>query len=183
MVVAKPRLAAFPYVVVDPSLRSTGVLHSNSGVIETFSIQSISSRIDVLRLYLDTFRKMARANDWKFLCIEDYSYGSKGRAVTTQAEIGGVIRAVFAAEGIPIIECPIQTWKSITGVRLPKKTARDKAAYIEMVYARTGMRAGTADEADTILMANALYYAARGFTGTAGGVRLRKKLDSIGVEW
>jgi Holliday junction resolvasome RuvABC endonuclease subunit len=169
-------------VVIDPSLRSTGVLLWDHGDMETYAIQRKEDRLQVLGYYVRHFAALAKEKPWNFLCIEDYSFSSKGRAVTGQAEIGGIIRSCFVARHVPVIEMPIQAWKKVTGLRLSKKTVRDRTEYINAVRSVTGLTAETSDEADTFLIWHTLVKMSRGLDGTQAGPRLRCILESIGVQ-
>lgn len=89
-----------------------------------------SNHFEVLRKILMYFSKLAK-NKFDLLIIEGYSYNSKNsRSVTSQAEIGGIIRSCFAAYSTPIIEIQIQSWKSATGIRLKKNKKVEKENYL-----------------------------------------------------
>lgn len=172
----------YQFVIVDPSLRSSGVLIYDQGEIATYAIQRIEPRIDVLGWYVKHFAALAKKTTWDFLCIEDYSFSSQSRSITIQAEIGGIIRACFSAYHIPIIEMPIQTWKAITGIRLAKNTLANKSDYINAVQKKTGYMADTTDEADTYLMYYSLKKIYSGSVRSNTGVKIKSVLEEIGVQ-
>lgn len=168
------------FVIVDPSLRSSGVLVSNGLNVRSYAITSKSTRLETLGLYLKHFSELAFSNNWDFLAIESYSFGSHSRSLTVQAEIGGIIRACFSAEKVPVIEIPIPTWKSVTGIRLKKTTKSDKKAYTDAVFKKYGVQFDTTDEADTYLMYQTLKAVSRG--KTSKGAELKKTMLGMGVE-
>ena len=170
------------FVIVDPSLRSSGVFIHNGINTSHYAIQTPKKvdRLEILGKYKKHFTELVESNNWDFLCVEDYSFGSHGNAVTTQAEVGGIIRGCFAAEGVPIIEMPIQTWKAVTGVRLKKGTKKDNKIYTETIIKSYGVNFDTTDECDAYLMYITLKTISSGMTDK--GFEIRKQLQTIGIE-
>jgi hypothetical protein len=176
------------FVIVDPSLRSSGVLTCRNGKIDTYAIQRKEpDRLDVLGMMVKHFANLAAERDrtWDFLGIEDYAFSPRGaQAANTQAEIGGVVRACFAARGVPIIEIPIQTWKTVTGIRLPKGTAKEKRAYQNAVVEKYGIECDTVDEIDCYLMLITLSNISRGIYSSKqqGAVNIRSAIEKLRIE-
>lgn len=57
-----------------------------------------------------------------FVAIEDYSYGSKGRATFSLGELGGIIKITIVSCNFMLMTVPIATWKKIiTGSGNTKK--------------------------------------------------------------
>lgn len=170
------------FVVVDPSLRSSGVLLYDQGRIKTYAIQRKETRIEVLGWYVKHFSMLAKKTSWDFLCIEDYSFNSRSSSVTIQAEVGGIIRSCFSAFHIPIVEMPIQTWKATTGIRLAKNTLSQKSDYTNAVAEKTGHRVDTTDEADTLLMYYTLRKISESVAKSNASVKIKRQLEDIGVQ-
>jgi len=171
------------FVIVDPSLRSTGVLVFNGINIHHYAIQASKKvgRLKILGNYSKHFTELAQSNNWDFLAIENYTFKQhKSSAVTVQAEVGGIIRGCFAAEGVPIIEANCQTWKAVTGIRLPKGTKADNSNYIYAVAKKYDFICQTTDECDTYLMWQTLKAISRG--KTSKGTELKKTMLEMGVE-
>lgn len=174
------------FVIVDPSLRSSGVLVCRDGNVSTYAIQKTETdRLFVLGWYVRHFANLAIERKWNFLCIEDYAFAQQAsRSVTTLAEVGGVIRSAFATAGIPIIEMPIQVWKMVSGIRLPKASAKDKREYKNAVIEKYHVEMDTIDEVDTFLMLMTLSKISRGIYDhkSKGAVYVREKLEELRIE-
>ena len=174
------------FVIVDPSLRSSGVLVCRDGNVSTYAIQKTETdRLFILGWYVRHFANLAIERKWDFLCIEDYAFSpTASRSVTVQAEIGGVIRSAFATSGIPIIEIPIQTWKIISGIRLPKASAKDKREYKNAVIEKYHVEMDTIDETDAFLMLMTLSKISRGVYDhkSKGAIYVREKLEEMRIE-
>ena len=179
MIIKPPETLNF--VVVDPSLRSSGVLVCRDGKISTYAIQRKTSRIVTLGWYLCHFAKLAKERSWDFLTIEDYSFSSQSRSVTVAAEIGGIIRACFASYNVPVLEMPIQTWKSITGIKLKKASVTDKREYINAVIEKFGMELDTTDECDAYLMFYSIAMISRGEVKKGIGANIRSELERLKI--
>lgn len=179
MIIKPPETLNF--VVVDPSLRSSGVLVCRDGKISTYAIQRKTSRIVTLGWYLCHFAKLAKERSWDFLTIEDYSFSSQSRSVTVQGEIGGIIRACFSSYNVPVLEMPIQTWKSITGIKLKKVSVTDKREYRNAVIEKFGMDCDTTDECDAWLMFYSIAMISRGEVKKGIGANIRSELERLKI--
>lgn len=85
----------------------------------------------------------------KLICLEGYSFGSKGRGVFQTGELGGVIRVLLHKRGIPWIEIPpSQVKKFAAGMG-----NCGKDIVLQQVYKRWGMEFKTSDEADAFVLA------------------------------
>jgi len=171
------------FVIVDPSLRSSGVLVVNGINVRHYAIQTPKKvgRLEILGNLSKHFTELAQSNNWDFLAIENYTFKQpKSSAVTVQAEVGGIIRGCFGAEGVPIIEINCQTWKAVTGIRLPKGTKADNSNYIYAVAKKYDFICQTTDECDTYLMWQTLKKISDGSTDK--GDELRKQIREMEIE-
>ncbi len=85
----------------------------------------------------------------KLICLEGYSFGSRGRALFQIGELGGLIRVLLHKTGIKWIEIPpSQVKKFATG-----KGNCGKDLILQQVYKRWGMEFKTSDEADAFILA------------------------------
>jgi len=147
------------------------------------AFQSKAERIDLLAWYLAKFSKIAKNTQWDLCIIEEYTFhNAQSRSVTIQAEVGGIIRACFAAYGVPIIEVNTQTWKSMTGIRLPKTSVYDKSQYLNRVSEQFGKRFNTTDEADAYMMYWAVCECSRGHFKKGAGSSIRTRLEALGID-
>jgi Holliday junction resolvasome RuvABC endonuclease subunit len=164
------------FIIVDPSLRSTGVLVCRDGKISTYAIQRKEERLKVLGWYIKHFANLAKERDWDMLIVEGYAFGASSRSVTVAAEIGGIIRSCFSSYSIPIIEMTPATWKSLTGIKLKKNSVSEKREYINAVIEKYDMELSTTDEVDCYLMLVALSAISRGnFKRTQEGAGVIKE--------
>jgi len=171
------------FVIVDPSLRSSGVLVCRDGIVSTYAIQRKDERLKVLGWYVKHFACLAKERSWDFMLIENYAFGASSRSVTGQSEIGGIIRACFASYSIPIIEMACGTWKSITGIKLKKNSVTEKREYKNAVIEKYGMELDSTDECDAYLMLVAISAISRGnFKRTQEGAGvIREELERLKV--
>lgn len=169
------------FVIVDPSLRSSGVLVCRDGKISTYAIQRKTPRLETLGYYLCHFAHLAKERKWDMLVIEEYAFSRQSQSVTVAAEIGGIIRACFASYKIPIIEMPISTWKSITGIKMKKASVQDKRDYINAVIEKFGMELDTTDEADAFLMFYSIAMISRGVVKKGVGSNIRCELEKLKI--
>ncbi len=85
----------------------------------------------------------------ELICIEGYSFGSRGRAVFQTGELGGLIRVLLHKTGIKWLEItPSQVKKFAAGVG-----NCGKDIIMQQVYKRWGMEFKTSDEADAFILA------------------------------
>lgn len=179
MIIKPPETLNF--VIVDPSLRSSGVLVCRDGKISTYAIQRKTSRIVTLGWYLCHFAKLAKERSWDMLVIENYSFGSQSRSVTVAAEIGGIIRACFASYNVPVLEMENATWKSITGIRMKKNSVQEKRDYRNAVIEKFGMDISTTDEIDAYLMFYSIAMISRGEVKKGIGANIRSELERLKI--
>jgi len=142
----------------DPSLRHTGFywhngIDGNSGVIEP-----TGERIDSLAQILMEVSTITQNLTSEWVCVvEGYAFAAKGQAVTVQAEVGGIIRAVARLTGMHVIEIAPQQWKAeimgAVGCQLKKRTKAEIAEYLKWVHLSTSATFITTHEADAYMMA------------------------------
>lgn len=89
---------------------------------------------------------IAHAVDVDVVIIEGYSYGSKGRAITGLAELGGVIRYRLENLGIPYtVAAPTSLKRYATG----KGNSKKEVVLAEAIR-RLGYQGASLDEADAL---------------------------------
>ena len=172
-------------IVIDPSLRSSGVLTCKHGKIETFAIQRKEERLQVLGYYTKFFVKTVKETQWDLCVIENYSFGSQSSSVSVQSEIGGIIRGCFAARDVPIIEIAPATWKSITGfgkLKLKKVSVQDKREYINKIMELFGVEVDSSDEGDAFLMFKTIQLISRGQFTKGVGSNIRYELERLKIK-
>lgn len=85
----------------------------------------------------------------ELICLEGYSFGSRGRALFQIGELGGLIRVMLHKTGIKWLEItPSQVKKFATGMG-----NCGKDIILQQVYRRWGMEFKTSDEADAFVLA------------------------------
>ena len=181
MIIKAPETLNF--IVVDPSLRSSGVLVCRDGKISTYAIQRKSEPEKVLAYYVWHFSQLAKERKWDFACIEGYDPVAKGSQSFIQHEVGGCIRAAFAAHDIPIIIMPIMTWKAVTGFRMSKKTQKNKRDYRNALLERFGYDIDTDDECDAVLIMIAIAYITRGIKRTEKSDLIKENFHKLKIEF
>lgn len=172
-------------IAIDPSLRSTGVFICRKGKCEAYTIARKEERLILLGVYAKHFAKLAKETKWDLCLIEGYSFGSHSSAVTVAAEVGGIIRASFSAFGIPIIEVPPMTWKSITGLaklKMPKVSVQNKRDYLNYCIETFGFTFDTTDEADAFYIFWATVQASRGNGKKGVGSNIRTRLEELKIK-
>ena len=179
MIIKAPETLNF--IVIDPSLRSSGVLVCRDGKISTYAIQRKTPRLYTLGWYLCHFAKLAKERNWDFLTIENYAFSKHSSSVTVAAEIGGVIRACFAAHNVPVIEMESSIWKSITGIKMKKTSVQEKSDYRNAVIEKFGMELDTTDECDAYLMFYSLAMISRGTVKNGIGANIRSELERLKI--
>jgi hypothetical protein len=181
MIIKPPETISF--IIIDPSLRSTGVLVCREGKIKTYAIQKESKPYDVLAYYVWHFSNLAKERHWDFITIEGYDPIAKGTQAYIQHEVGGCIRAAFAAYKIPIIVMPISTWKAICSFRMSKKTQQNKREYRNAVLERFGYEIDTDDECDCLIMMIAIAYITRGIKKTDKSDLIKEQFHQLKIEF
>ncbi|ADX42584.1 hypothetical protein [Tetrasphaera phage TJE1] len=170
-------------ISLDPSLRSFGIFYNEDGEVNSEVIQrEEKDRMDVLGWFCLKFAKEARLG-WDLLIVESYAFGSaNSRSITVQAEIGGLVRGLFSAYGVPIIEVPIGTWKSVTGISMKKGTPMHESDYLNAIVTKFGVRFKTVDEADAYLLyQTVMTCGARVFPGV-GAANIRRRLEELKID-
>jgi crossover junction endodeoxyribonuclease RuvC len=92
------------YVGIDPSTK-TGLVVLN-GEKEWTSEITTKVKSDPERFINITEQILDNLTDGDIICIEGFSYGSKGKGVSTQYGIGWLIRAELIRNGYTYIEVP-----------------------------------------------------------------------------
>lgn len=181
-----PNLDELNMIFVDPSLRSSGIFIVRKGKVETYALQwslkDYPDRLAVLAKYAIHFTRLCKGTAWDLMVIENYMPGSKGAQARVAGEVGGVIRAIFAAHKVPIIEIEIQTWQGLLKFRMPKTSTADKGEYINECLRRFGMRLDTVDQCDAFLFFQALKKCSRGEFVKGMGSKIRDRLEKLYID-
>lgn len=135
---------------IDPSLTGTGLVALDGDELlfsECYKPKSkgIERLLDIESVVGD----FLYAHNPQIICLEGYSFGSRGRAVFQTGELGGIIRAMLYAYGKDWLEItPSQVKKFATG-----KGNSGKDLILQQVYKRWGQEFKTSDEADAFVLA------------------------------
>lgn len=165
---------------VDPSLRSTGLFGVIDGKYESSTFQTASDHNIALGEIAHFFINQSMRYD--ALVIEDYAFSKASQSVSKNAEVGGIIRGAFSMLKKPVFEMPISTWKSITGVRLKKVSAKEKRLYIETVSALADRNFGTTDACDAWMIYYATKWILENEVTTQAQWDFRLKLNNAGID-
>ncbi len=170
-------------IAIDPSLRSLGLFYSEDGVFDSDVIQRTEpNRIDVLARLCLKFAAEAKLG-WDLCVIEAYDPMAKGDQKYIQCEIGGLIRGIFAARKVPIIEVPIQTWKMVTGIRMKKGRTDYDSAYLNEVAKMFHYRFKTVDEADAFMLYHTVKQCGlRTWPGREGPAKIKQQLEDLHID-
>lgn len=142
-------------ISLDPSLRHFGVYINRDGETKSMVIEMEGDRVKTLGRLLSRFSHIS-AEGWDLCIVEGYAMGARGNAGTVLAEVGGIVRGLFAARGVPVLEVPNNVWKSVTGVWPKKGTTMGKSDYFNTISELYGVRFKTTDEGDAFLMYQAV---------------------------
>lgn len=174
-------------LAIDPGT-STGLAWKRLGApnetIETaiVKVPKTRDRYQDLASYSEDLGVFISTAQPDIVLVENYSFASRGNAVTHQAEIGGIIRARIGALRLPWIEVAIPTWKAVT-FRGEKQTKAQRQDYIDQAYSVLGIYAHNCDIADAALMLHTVDCAMawdRKLPGlTALRENVRKAIDKI----
>jgi hypothetical protein len=169
-------------VSIDPSLRNTGIFTRIDGKFDADVFQPKSKdRVKALSELLLYFVNLPKGFD---LClIEDYDPGAKGTQARVQGEVGGIIRACFQARGVPVIEVPIQSWKSVTGISLKKGTTMADSDYLNAVANKYKIRLQTTHEADAYLIFHCVRMSAKKLLPQIGAQNIRHRLEELKIDF
>ena len=131
-----------PVIGIDPSLTATGVAWPDGA---TDVIKWPGSDTSRLVYAYGRMAEIADTSPGTLFVLEGLSYGSKGSAITGQAELGAVIRLAFAHYGADVLVVPPSTLKKYaTG-----KGNANKDLVRDAARDRLGLPAGvTSDECD-----------------------------------
>lgn len=171
-------------ISVDPSLRSLGIFYQENGEINSDVIQRTEKdRLDVLGRICLKFAKES-ALGWDLLIVEGYSLGAtNSNAVTVQAEVGGLIRGLFTARKVPIIEVPIPTWKHVTKTTLKKGNAMATSDYLNEVIRKFGIKFKTTDEADAYMLYETVRLCGiRTWKSGTGPANIKARLEELRID-
>ncbi len=134
---------------IDASLTATGWCVLDGEHVDTGRIRSKLKGVERLLEIEGELLKMLTAFNPALVCIEGYSFGSKGMAVYQIGELGGIIRRLLHVHSIPWIEiAPVSVKKFATG-----KGNTKKEQVIAHVLSRWGVHFDTSDEADAFVLA------------------------------
>lgn len=165
-------------ISIDPSSRSTGVFFLKQGKMNSYAYQKKDDRLQLLGKYVKHFSKEARDTKWDLLIIENYAFSRTDRSVTTQAEIGGIIRSCFSAYNIPILEIASSTWKSILQIpKMKKNTVQEKSEYKNYCIERFGFTFDSTDEVDAYYLFWCVVQISRGNFAKGAGTSIRLFLE------
>lgn len=168
----------------DPSLRSLGLFFMEDGEINSNVIQRTEKdRLEVLGRICLKFAREAALN-WDLLVIEGYALGAtNSNAITVQAEIGGLIRGIFTARKVPIIEVPIPTWKHVTKTTLKKGNAMATSEYLNEGVRKFGIRFKTTDELDAFLIYETVRLCGvRTWKSGTGPANIKARLEELKID-
>lgn len=104
---------------IDPSLNHTGIviLDEDGNIIHQSLVEPKKLReIPRLKFIKDRVMEILKEHDIKYVSIESYSFGSRGRATFSLGELGGVLRLAFLEAGIEFKDyAPTSLKKFVTG--------------------------------------------------------------------
>ncbi len=136
---------------LDPSLTGTGLSVVDNDNLLFSECYKPKNKTGPKRL-IEIRHKISEVIDKyqpELICLEGYSFGSRGRALFQIGELGGLIRVLMHKTGIKWIEVtPSQVKKFATG-----KGNCGKDIILQQVYRRWGMEFKTSDEADAFVLA------------------------------
>jgi hypothetical protein len=179
-------------ISLDPSLRSFGVYSVEDG--EEFSevkvIPASVGRLDALGKLLSWLSHLS-AEPWDLCIVEHYAFnaGNKdwngrtasSQSITTMAEIGGIVRGLFRARKVPVLEMQIGVWKAVTGIRMSKGTRGENERYIEAVAKLFKRKFATTDECDAFLMYHTVKKCGTEPTVGDGAANVRAALEAMNI--
>jgi len=112
------------YIGIDPSTKTGFVILGEDGQVQQQKEISSKKKQDPERFIDLAQQVLDSVTPADFVCIEGFSYGSKGAGVSTQYGIGWMIRAELYKRGIHYIEVPPSSLKKFaTGKGNCKKDA------------------------------------------------------------
>ena len=136
------------YVGIDPSL-STGLLIIQDGRVQTEEEIKTKTAIEPERFMIIANHIIQHLQEGDIICIEGFSYGSKGRGVSTQYGMGWIIRAELKRNGYNYYEiAPGALKKFATG-----KGNTSKDEMVLPIYKRWGYEGKTDNIRDAFILA------------------------------
>ncbi len=167
---------------IDPSLRFTGLYSVAEGKTSTFVFSPKQrDRMAALSEILSYFITVSRS-PWDLMVLEDYAAGAKGDQAKVQGEVGGIIRACFTARNIPVIEVPIMTWKSVTGISIKRGTTMPDSDYLNMISKKYQKRFKTTHEGDAFLIYECVKACAARLLKQEGAQNIRARLEELKLD-
>lgn len=144
------------FIGIDPSLSATAVvvLSEDAALIESHVVSSkpsgrlIGERMARFEHLVRRVKKIVDASQPLLICIEAYSFGSKGAGVSSMYEYGGLLRYVLNRDYKLIEVAPTTLKKWATG-----KGQCEKTAVICAITSRYGQHFQTDDEFDAYALA------------------------------
>jgi len=146
-------------ISIDPSLRSTGVYCVGKlYTIATPAEKGINNTNEALENILFDIRSFVIGHKPDLCLIEDYAHGARGNAVTTIAEVKGIIKSVMFDSGIPVIVVNISVWKDVMAFNMPKKGKGWRRNYLKRGTNKAGgaLEFSSPDEVDAFLIYRAV---------------------------
>jgi crossover junction endodeoxyribonuclease RuvC len=136
-------------VGIDPSLTGTAVCVAGNNPERFSSVPAEGLRGRMLR-FITLANTVVNAVPLNArVMLEDYSFGSRGDAVTNLAEYGGILRMKLLEITPDVVEVtPSQLKKFATG-----KGNADKTAIAVAAFKRWGIEFATSDETDAFVLA------------------------------
>jgi Holliday junction resolvasome RuvABC endonuclease subunit len=174
-------------VAFDPSLVSTGVwidAKAQSTVIKTDAKANRIQRLAAIHSQVTSILRDARPD---LVVVENYAFQVRNsKAITVQAEVGGIIRSVAHLMGAYVVEVSAMQWKSaVMGkdmIRAKKGTKMEKSLYLGYVESQSGIRFATCDEADAFMIAEYVKDVLNGGAPqTDAAKRLKKHLEDMNI--
>lgn len=136
------------YVGIDPSTK-TGLVILNDDKVETEIEITTNTSDEPLRFMNIASHVMKHLKDDDVICIEGFSFGSKGKGVSTQYGIGWLIRAELIKSGYSYYEVsPGALKKFATG-----KGTTKKDEMVLPIYKRWGYEGATDNIRDAFVLA------------------------------
>lgn len=128
-------MSAEPMVVgIDVSLTHTGIAHLDG---TTSVVRPGSTGMQRIAHIRSEVMDAVTQGHTELVVIEGYSYGSKGRAIVSLGELGGVLRFELWRTGTPFVEVPPATVKKFaTGSGNANKFEVIAAAHTRLGYTR-----------------------------------------------
>lgn len=170
-------------IAIDPGTHTGAVLKERNAPFTdagtwTVTLDRDLPRPEALANYQRMIANILEIDRPDVAVVEGYSMASRGNALTKMAELGGVVRAACGMFGVPVVEVPPPTWKSVT-FRAKKATKAERKAYLAKTYELLGIQVFTTDIADAALMLYAVDVAGDPTRKSPGIVSIREQFAAI----